>query len=125
MKVGDSFINRGQEYECLDRFEHEFPAKWVWIYKLRTICPDCGQRFECTATKTQRKNNLMPRRCQRCQAPGRPVVRKAEKVMREDSSMNCGNQTLGNCALARGYVLATRCGRGNAITTGMKERFCL
>ena len=76
MKVGHSFNSRGQEYDCLDRFEHEIPAKWVWIYKLRTTCPDCGRKFECTATKTQRKNNLMPRRCERCQAPGRPVRTK-------------------------------------------------
>jgi hypothetical protein len=73
MNVGTSFTHRGQAYECLDRFEHEIPAKWVWVYKLRSICPDCGERFICTATPTQRKNNSMPRRCERCRAPGIPV----------------------------------------------------
>ena len=91
VKVGDSFTSRGQRYECLDRFEHEIPAKWVWIYTLRSTCPDCGRKFECTATKTQRKNYLLSRRCERCQAPGRPVVRKATKIKREDSSMTCEN----------------------------------
>jgi hypothetical protein len=86
VKVGDSFTSRGQRYDCVGDFEYERPATWVQVFTLRTTCPDCGRKFECTATKTQRKNNLMPRRCGRCQAPDRPVVRKAEKVTREDSS---------------------------------------
>src|SRR5258708_18812046 len=76
VKVGDSFTSRGQRYDCVDDFEYERPATWVRVFTLRTICPDCGRKFECTATKTQRKNYLLPRRCERCQAPGRPVRTK-------------------------------------------------
>jgi len=74
MKVGRTFKHRGQQYECLDRFEYERPATWIWIYTLRSACPECGRRFTCTASKSQRDKNQLPRRCEHCRDPGRPVV---------------------------------------------------
>jgi hypothetical protein len=73
MKVGETFSIRGQRYDCIGDFEYERPATRVQVFTLRSVCPDCGRRFECTATRTQRKNNSMPRRCEHCKAPGRPV----------------------------------------------------
>lgn len=87
MKIGRSFISNGQHYECVDCFGYQRPAAWVSIYTLRSMCPDCGKTFECTATKTQRKNNSMPRRCERCRAPGRPVVMPAERPERKPSAL--------------------------------------
>jgi len=73
MKVGKTFRQRGQQYECVDRFEYERPATWIWIYRLRSTCPDCNRPFTCTASKSQWKKNQISRRCERCRAPGRPV----------------------------------------------------
>jgi hypothetical protein len=82
MKLGKTFRHRGQQYECVDRFEYERPATRIWIYTLRSTCPDCGRQFTCTATQSQWKKNQMPRRCERCRAPGRSTLtaRKAEKA---------------------------------------------
>jgi hypothetical protein len=91
MPSGESFSSRGQRYDMLDSFEHERPATWVRVFALRTTCPECCVRFECTATKTQPKNKLMPRRCGRWRAPGRPV--SSVKTGRENSSVRCASQT--------------------------------
>jgi hypothetical protein len=78
MIVGRSFTSRGQRYDCIGDFEYERPATWVQVFTLRSVCPDGGRRFECTASRTQRKNNLMPRRCERCRSPWPTCIDRAQ-----------------------------------------------
>jgi hypothetical protein len=74
MKVGGSFVYQGQRYECVGSFDYVRPETWIQVFELRSVCPDCGRPFSCSATQSQRKNGSMPRRCERCRSPGRPVA---------------------------------------------------
>lgn len=74
MESGKTFKRRGQQYECVGRFEHEVPARFVWIYELRSHCADCGRGFGLTASSGQIHNRQLSRRCENCRNPGVPVA---------------------------------------------------
>jgi hypothetical protein len=79
MTVDRTFKRRGQQYECVDRCGYERPAQFIWIYTLHSLCPDCGRRFSCTASKTQIDKGRLSQRCERCRDPGRPIDLPAVK----------------------------------------------
>ena len=70
MRVGESFKFGGQQYNIVDSFEVEIPARRVLIHELRSQCPDCGKWFCTTASARQIRNRNLRRRCDRCCKPG-------------------------------------------------------
>jgi hypothetical protein len=60
MKVGNSFLYQGQRYECMGSFDYVRPETCIQVFELRSVCPDCNQPFNRTATLSQRKNGAMP-----------------------------------------------------------------
>src|SRR5262245_39386043 len=76
MKAGDRFKRRGQRYQCTGRFSYEIPARFVWVYELRSECAECGQAFTCTGSASQIKNRELRRRCDHCKTYGPVHPRK-------------------------------------------------
>src|SRR5262249_55872841 len=68
VQTGSRFKRRGQRYRCAGRFGHEIPARFIWIYELRSECAECGSPFSCTGSSSQIKRGQLRRRCDRCKA---------------------------------------------------------
>jgi hypothetical protein len=85
MIVGKAFKRRGQRYECTGRSGHWIPARFVWLYDIRTECYDCGRPFTATASRSRIRNMPLPQRCEGCRT-GKPIdpiaTREARKVAR-------------------------------------------
>jgi len=79
MRLGESFNLDGQQYEFMDYFEHEIPARICLIYELRSQCPDCGKPFWTSASKRQIKHKNVRRRCDAYVKPGVRVNKKSSK----------------------------------------------
>jgi hypothetical protein len=79
MRVGDHFTIDGQQYEFMDYFGHEIPARVCLIYELRSKYPDCDRSFWTTASRRQIKHKSIRRRCDSCVKPGVRVNKKSSK----------------------------------------------
>jgi hypothetical protein len=103
MIEGTKFTRRGQQYECVGGFEHEIPARLVWIHELHSPCADCGRGFWLTASIGQINNRQLSRRCERCAAPGRSVVvplpRKQKTDRRRKGRKRKGPRTVRSTAI--------------------------
>lgn len=76
MEVGDTRTYKGQRYVATDEWAHEMmDGRWVAMLHLESYCADCGREFECSVVQSCARKRPLARRCERCHAPGRPVLR--------------------------------------------------
>jgi hypothetical protein len=128
MRIG-SFKFKGQAYDCLGRFEYERPARCFWLYELRSLCPDCGRGFTCTATESAINKRMLRRRCDACRSPGVPVTPIAKpwktagkRVKKSDQRANLSAATLRKPAARAAGGVPTVATHDAACETGTHQR---
>src|SRR5687767_14150640 len=74
MLHGETFTRRGQRYRCVGRLDYETrDGRWIDLFELESVCPDCGSAFVCLATRKAARRSMLRLRCDSCRAPGVPV----------------------------------------------------
>ena len=81
MKIGHTFLRRGQRYWFVGEREHwTRDSRRLMLLVFQSHCADCGASFECRTTKsTFRLGGTLNRRCKRHHAQGVPVAKRAPK----------------------------------------------
>ena len=77
MRIGKTFIRRGQRYKYVGRrLRFTRDGRRVRLVALTSCCADCGAPFEYTTSELAVALGHFNRRCSRHKAPGVPVGRK-------------------------------------------------